>query len=105
MLGGRGGDRAAGVGGAREADAVDIGVGDEGGPGDLADAVDDVDDAGRNSRTRGDLGRAASSVSGAHSGGLITTVLPAASAGPTFHVPSMNGAFHGTIRAATPAGS
>ena len=44
-------------------------------------------------------------VSGAHSGGLTTTVSPAASAGPTFHVVSMKGPFHGVISAATPAGS
>jgi hypothetical protein len=44
-------------------------------------------------------------VSGAHSGGLRTTVLPAASAGPTRQVASMNGAFHGVETAVTPAGS
>ena len=44
-------------------------------------------------------------VSGAHSGGLMTMVLPAASAGPTFHVVSINGAFQGVTRTATPAGS
>ena len=44
-------------------------------------------------------------LNGANSGGLTTTVLPAASAGPIFHVPSISGAFHGTISAATPAGS
>ena len=44
-------------------------------------------------------------VSGAHSGGFTTTVLPAASAGPTFQVVSMSGAFQGVMSAATPAGS
>ena len=44
-------------------------------------------------------------VSGAHSGGLRTMVEPAASAGPTFHVVSMKGAFHGVMSAATPLGS
>ena len=44
-------------------------------------------------------------VSGAHSGGLSTTVLPAASAGPTRQVASMKGAFHGVETATTPAGS
>ena len=44
-------------------------------------------------------------VSGAHSGGFTTTVLPAASAGPTFQVVSISGAFHGVMSAATPAGS
>ena len=43
-------------------------------------------------------------VSGAHSGGLSTTVLPAARAGPTFHVLSISGAFQGVISAATPGG-
>ena len=44
-------------------------------------------------------------VSGAHSGGLTTTVFPAASAGPSFQVPSISGAFHGVMIATTPAGS
>ena len=44
-------------------------------------------------------------VSGAHSGGLATTVLPAASAGPIRQVASMSGAFHGVMMATTPAGS
>ena len=44
-------------------------------------------------------------VSGAHSGGFSTTVLPAASAGPTRQVASMNGAFQGVETAVTPAGS
>ena len=44
-------------------------------------------------------------MSGAHSGGLSTTVFPAASAGATRHVASISGAFHGVITAVTPAGS
>jgi hypothetical protein len=44
-------------------------------------------------------------VSGAHSGGLKTTVLPAASAGARRQVPSISGAFHGVITTATPLGS
>ena len=44
-------------------------------------------------------------VSGAHSGGLATTVLPAASAGPMRQVASISGAFHGVTIAVTPAGS
>jgi hypothetical protein len=43
--------------------------------------------------------------SGAHSGGFTTTVLPAASAGPPFHVVSMNGPVQSVISAATPDGS
>ena len=44
-------------------------------------------------------------VSGAHSGGLRTTVSPAASAGPMRQVASISGAFHGVTMAVTPAGS
>ena len=44
-------------------------------------------------------------VRGAHSGGFRTAVQPAASAGPTFQVESMKGAFQGVISAATPDGS
>ena len=44
-------------------------------------------------------------VSGAHSGGFSTSVLPAASAGPTFQVASISGLFHGVISTATPDGS
>ncbi len=43
-------------------------------------------------------------VSGDHSAGLSTTVLPAASAGAMRHVESISGAFHGMISAATPTG-
>ena len=41
---------------------------------------------------------------GDHSAGLRITVLPAASAGATFHVDSMKGAFHGVMITAGPAG-
>ena len=41
---------------------------------------------------------------GDHSAGLRMTVLPAARAGASFHVDSMNGAFHGVITTAGPAG-
>ena len=41
-------------------------------------------------------------VSGAHSGGLATTVLPAASAGPIRQVASISGAFQGVITAVDP---
>ena len=44
-------------------------------------------------------------VSGAHSGGLSTTVSPDASAGPMRQVASMSGAFHGVMMTATPDGS
>ena len=42
--------------------------------------------------------------SGDHSAGFSTTVQPAASAGAVFQVESMNGAFHGVMTAAGPAG-
>jgi hypothetical protein len=42
--------------------------------------------------------------SGAHSGGLRTTVQPAASAGAVFQVESMKGAFQGVITPTGPAG-
>ena len=50
--------------------------------------------------------RSASSeqLNGDHSAGLSTIVQPAASAGAVFQVESMNGAFHGVITAAGPAG-
>ena len=41
---------------------------------------------------------------GDSSDGLTTTVLPQASAGPTFHVISMKGAFHGQTTPITPFG-
>ena len=43
-------------------------------------------------------------LSGDHSAGLSTTVLPAASAGAVFHVESMKGAFQGVITTVGPAG-
>ena len=42
---------------------------------------------------------------GVHSAGFSTTVLPAANAGPTFHVASIRGAFQGVMSAVGPAGS
>ena len=44
-------------------------------------------------------------VSGVSSAGLSTTVLPAASAGPSFHAAITSGKFQGTIRPTTPSGS
>src|SRR5215467_8745081 len=40
-----------------------------------------------------------------NSDGFQTTVLPAASAGASFHAASSNGEFHGVIAATTPTGS
>ncbi|MNC94377.1 hypothetical protein D3C83_112160 [compost metagenome] len=40
-----------------------------------------------------------------YSEGLITTVLPAASAGASFQASSSSGEFHGMIAATTPSGS
>ena len=39
------------------------------------------------------------------SDGLMTTVLPAASAGASFQVSSSSGEFHGTMQTTTPSGS
>ena len=44
-------------------------------------------------------------VSGDQLAGLRTTVLPAASAGPSFQLASISGKFQGTIRPTTPMGS
>ena len=44
-------------------------------------------------------------VSGVSSAGLSTIVLPAASAGATFHDAIASGKFHGVIRPTTPSGS
>ena len=44
-------------------------------------------------------------VSGVSSAGLSTTVLPAASAGASFHAAIVRGKFHGVISATTPSGS
>ena len=46
-----------------------------------------------------------SAVSGVSSAGLRTIVLPAASAGATFHEAITSGKFHGTISPTTPSGS
>ena len=46
-----------------------------------------------------------SAVSGVSSAGLRTTVLPAASAGASFHEAIVSGKFHGVISATTPSGS
>ena len=44
-------------------------------------------------------------MSGAHSGGLATTVFPAASADAIRQAASMSGAFHGVMTAVTPDGA
>ena len=40
-----------------------------------------------------------------NSDGLMTAVLPAASAGASFHVSNRSGEFHGVIMPTTPSGS
>ena len=74
----------------------------ERGAGGLAEAVHDVQHAGR--QTRPPESTSASSVEdiGDHSAGFRTTVLPAASAGARRHVDSISGAFQGMISPATP---
>src|SRR6187455_1948330 len=46
-----------------------------------------------------------STLADVNSDGLMTTVLPAASAGASFHEVSSSGEFQGTIAAMTPSGS
>ena len=46
-----------------------------------------------------------SAVNGVSSAGLSTTVLPAASAGPSFQAAIVSGKFHGVMRPTTPTGS
>ena len=46
-----------------------------------------------------------SEVSGVSSAGFITTVLPAARAGPIFQLQNISGKFQGTIWPTTPTGS
>ena len=46
-----------------------------------------------------------SAESGVSSAGFSTTVLPVASAGPSFQDEMLSGKFHGTIRPTTPSGS
>ena len=45
-----------------------------------------------------------SELSGVNSDGLATTVLPASSAGASFHASRTTGKFHGVIAATTPSG-
>ena len=44
-------------------------------------------------------------MSGVSSAGLITIVLPVASAGPIFQLAMLSGKFHGVISPTTPSGS
>ena len=94
----------AGLGRAGEAHPAQQRVGDERGAGLLADPLDDVEDAGREAGLVRRGPASSEQASGDHSAGLSTTVQPAASAGAVFQVESMNGAFHGVITAAGPAG-
>ena len=69
-----------------------------------ADALDHVEHARRQPGLVRPGPASSEHDSGDHSAGLSTTVQPAASAGAVFQVDSMNGAFHGVITAAGPAG-
>ena len=97
-------DRAAGLRRAGEADAPHARVGDEGGADLAPEPLDDVEHARRHRPPPRRGRRGSEQLSGDHSAGLSTTVLPAASAGAVFHVESMNGAFHGVITTVGPAG-
>ena len=84
----------------RPAGARTSGVADLG-----AEAGDDVDHAGRKARPRRTSSANSSVDAEVNSDGLITTVLPAASAGAIFQAVSSSGEFHGVIAATTPTGS
>ena len=89
---------------AGEGDLVDVRVDDHGGAGGLAQAVDDVDHARRESRPRAPARRPAGAVSGVCSAGFITIVLPQARAGPHFQASISSGKFQGMIWPTTPTG-
>ena len=61
-----------------------------------AEAGDDVDHAGRKARLLDELANS-SAEHEVNSDGLMTTVLPAASAGASFQAVSSSGEFHGVI--------
>ena len=67
-------------------------------------ARDDVHHARRELGLLEDLGQDAARVSGVVSAGFSTHVLPAASAGASFHAAMSRGKFHGMIWPATPSG-
>ena len=69
-----------------------------------AEAVDDVDDTGRQ-QVADDLEEEQDRLAGVCSAGLSTTQLPAARAGASFHVAMRIGKFHGMICPTTPSGS
>ena len=96
-------DEAAGLGRAGEAHAADPGVRDKRGARLLADPLDDVEDA------RGKPASAVRSASIEHDerrplGGLQDHGVAGGERGRLFQVESMNGAFHGVMTAAGPAG-
>ena len=102
---GRLADHPAGAGLAGEGDPVDAAVLGERRAGRVgAEAVHDVEDAGRQAGLERPAGPAASPDVGVSSAGLSTTVLPHASAGAIFQDSSISGKFHGEIAATTPAG-
>jgi hypothetical protein len=89
-------DQAAGGGLAGERDLADATVRRQRLAGLDAEAVDDVQHAGRQSPWP-PAQRASRIVAGVCSAGLSTTQLPAASAGASFHVAISSGKFHGMI--------
>ena len=96
-------DQLADLGRAGEGDLVDVRVGGQGGAR-LAEAGDDVDHAvGQPASATSSARRSADS--GVCSAGLSTTVLPVASAGPSFQAAISSGKFHGMIWPTTPTGS
>ena len=106
VCGRAGRDRAADLGRAGERDLGDVGMLDEPlrrttRPGPTTTLTTPSGDPGLAARARSNR----SAVSGVSSAGLSTTVLPAASAGPSFQEAIASGKFHGTISPTTPSGS
>ena len=97
-------DELAGLDRPGERDPADAGVARERGAGLLADPLHHVERAVGHPASRA-MSANRDAVRGAHSGGLATTLLPAASAGAMRHVASISGAFHGVITIVTPDGS
>ena len=98
-------DQPADLGGSREGDLVDAGVGGERGARRRTHAGDDVEHALREIPPRARARPRRSAVSGVSSAGFNTTVQPAASAGAHFQVASRNGKFQAMMAPTTPIGS
>ncbi len=67
-------------------------------------AVDDIEDAGRQSGLEQQFGDAASARDGSRSDGFRMKALPQAIAGANFHIGIMAGKLNGVMPATTPSG-